>query len=111
DCWKECLKRVDEYDTDRCKGWREEIDTLLAGLFSAVVTAFTVESYKWLDTDSEDATAELLIQIANHLNLVNASAPTTIPTEFAPPTSSIRINTCWFLSLTLSLTAVIIGIL
>ncbi|KAG7091721.1 hypothetical protein E1B28_008122 [Marasmius oreades] len=113
DCWKECLNMVDEYDANRCRGWREEIDTLLvfAGLFSAVVTAFSVESYKWLDTDPEDATAEILIHIANHLNLLNSSLPTTIPTKFNPPSSSIRINICWFLSLTLSLTAVVIGIL
>ncbi|KAL0568531.1 hypothetical protein V5O48_013459, partial [Marasmius crinis-equi] len=114
DCWKECLKKVDQYDADRCKGWREDIDTLLvfAGLFSAVVTAFTVESYQWLDTDPEDATAEILIHIVNNLNTgLNASLPETIPTEFAPPASSIRINVCWFLSLTISLTAVIIGIL
>ncbi|KAK1233515.1 hypothetical protein PQX77_003326 [Marasmius sp. AFHP31] len=114
DCWKECLKKVDESDADRCKGWREDIDTLLvfAGLFSAVVTAFTVESYQWLDTDPEDATAEVLIHIVNHLNLgLNASLPTTLPSEFGPPASSIRINICWFLSLTISLTAVIIGIL
>ncbi|KAL0061208.1 hypothetical protein AAF712_011967 [Marasmius tenuissimus] len=84
DCWKECLKKVDESDADRCKGWREDIDTLLvfAGLFSAVVTAFTVESYQWLDTDPEDATAEVLIHIMNHLNLgSNASLPATLSSE------------------------------
>ncbi|KAK1219738.1 hypothetical protein PQX77_017546 [Marasmius sp. AFHP31] len=111
DCWKECLNRVDEYDIERCKGYRDDIDTLLvfAGLFSAVVTAFTVESYQWLDEDPLDATAEILLHIAQNSNM--SLPPSLTETEFAPPEPAIRINICWFLSLTLSLTAVIIGIL
>ncbi|KAF8878878.1 hypothetical protein BD779DRAFT_1676698 [Infundibulicybe gibba] len=53
--WKECKDRVDQFDQDFCAGWNSEIDSLLtfAGLFSAVVTAFTIESYKWLQPDSQ----------------------------------------------------------
>ncbi|KAL0573622.1 hypothetical protein V5O48_008334 [Marasmius crinis-equi] len=115
DCWKECLEKVDHYDVERCKGWREDIDTLLvfAGLFSAVVTAFTVESYQWLDDDPQDATAQLLLYIVQNSNISFTSSlpPSIVQNEFAPPNSAIRINICWFLSLTLSLTAVIVGIL
>ncbi|EEB99793.1 hypothetical protein MPER_00435, partial [Moniliophthora perniciosa FA553] len=47
------------------KGWRDDIDTLLvfAGLFSAVVTAFAIESYQWLDEDPADTTVALLTQL------------------------------------------------
>ncbi|KAF9264412.1 hypothetical protein L218DRAFT_900680 [Marasmius fiardii PR-910] len=112
DCWKECLKRLDHSDGEMCKNWREDIDTLLvfAGLFSGVVTAFTVESYQWLDTNAQDATALILLHIVQNSNFTTP-LPSTIETEFAPPMSAVRINVCWFLSLTMSLTAVIIGIL
>ncbi|EJD42776.1 hypothetical protein AURDEDRAFT_22982, partial [Auricularia subglabra TFB-10046 SS5] len=91
--------------------FRDEIDTLLvfAGLFSAVVTAFTVESYQWLHDDSGDASVQLLAQIASLLN-----DNTTVPlpsTSVVPDASATRINAYWFLSLTLSLSAALIGIL
>ncbi|EEB93835.1 hypothetical protein MPER_07463, partial [Moniliophthora perniciosa FA553] len=56
--WEAVLKAVGRYDDDMVKNWRDDIDTLLvfAGLFSAVVTAFAVESYKWLSEDANDTT-------------------------------------------------------
>ncbi|EJD44222.1 hypothetical protein AURDEDRAFT_27370, partial [Auricularia subglabra TFB-10046 SS5] len=50
EAWKQCSTLMAKHDDEICKAYREEIDTLLvfAGLFSAVVTAFTVESYQWL---------------------------------------------------------------
>jgi hypothetical protein len=29
DNWEKCLKKVEDYDNDMCKSWKEEIDTLL----------------------------------------------------------------------------------
>ncbi|EJD44295.1 hypothetical protein AURDEDRAFT_65360 [Auricularia subglabra TFB-10046 SS5] len=56
---------MEKHDSELCKAYREEIDTLLvfAGLFSAVVTGFTVESYQWLNDDPSDAMISLLAQI------------------------------------------------
>ncbi|EJD44337.1 hypothetical protein AURDEDRAFT_166717 [Auricularia subglabra TFB-10046 SS5] len=50
EAWKNCVDAMEKYDAELCKAYREEIDTLLvfAGLFSAVVTGFTVKSYQWL---------------------------------------------------------------
>ncbi|KDR71744.1 hypothetical protein GALMADRAFT_253490 [Galerina marginata CBS 339.88] len=47
DPWNVLLKPLLEKDKVRCDGWKEEVQNLLifAGLFSAVVTAFVVESY------------------------------------------------------------------
>ncbi|TFK63855.1 hypothetical protein BDN72DRAFT_299399 [Pluteus cervinus] len=73
-CWEQCYKRVKEYDEDMCKVLKDEIDKLLifAGLFSAAVTAFVVESYQWLDGPS-DPTPVLLAQlIAIQLNGTSA---------------------------------------
>ncbi|EJD48842.1 hypothetical protein AURDEDRAFT_26511, partial [Auricularia subglabra TFB-10046 SS5] len=82
------------------------IDTLLvfAGLFSAVVTAFTIESYQWLQNDSDDASVQLLARIANLLNESDAPIPPP-STSAIPDGAAARINIYWFLSLTLSLAA------
>ncbi|KAF8882145.1 hypothetical protein BD779DRAFT_1473109 [Infundibulicybe gibba] len=125
--WKECKKKLDEFDQDFCAGWNGEIDSLLtfvhsavvkgvhayeqyffqAGLFSAVVTAFTTKSYKWLQPDPQGTSNQILLNISAQLAGRNA---TTLP-AFSPSAASIRINIFWFLSLTFSLTAGLLGIL
>ncbi|EEB89832.1 hypothetical protein MPER_12031, partial [Moniliophthora perniciosa FA553] len=88
--WERMLKEVSRHDEDMVKGWRDDIDTLLvfAGLFSAVVTAFVIESYQ------------------------SCSQATPFePSQFKPDASSIRINVFWFLSLILSLTSALFGLL
>ncbi|KAK7016202.1 hypothetical protein VNI00_018967, partial [Paramarasmius palmivorus] len=78
-----------------------------AGLFSAVVTAFLIESYQWLQEDPEDTTVVILTQIFHQLNA--SSIPK--PEPFTPDASSIRINCFWFLSLIFSLTSALFGLL
>ncbi|KAF5366317.1 hypothetical protein D9758_005712 [Tetrapyrgos nigripes] len=115
DPWEECMKRVNKFDEEMCKGWRDDIDTLLvfAGLFSSAVTAFTVESYQWLQEDPKDIQVALLLQISRQLSdpTLNTTTASQIDAGFVPSTSAIRINIFWFLSLILSLTTVLIGIL
>ncbi|KAF9467949.1 hypothetical protein BDZ94DRAFT_1210492 [Collybia nuda] len=121
DPWEEAFKLVQKFDEEMCRGWREEIDTLLvfAGLFSAAVTAFTVESYRWLQEDPGEKSSRILAQILFQLgnlgpNGTSKIEPTSIPLESTPfsvSTSAIRINVFWFTSLTLGLTAVLIGIM
>ncbi|KZV96318.1 hypothetical protein EXIGLDRAFT_643245, partial [Exidia glandulosa HHB12029] len=93
-----------------CESYREQIDTLLvfAGLFSAVVTAFAIESYQWLQDDPADASAELLRQAVVLLSALANQTPTSPTTQRGPalPESVVvRINVYWFLSLVLSLSA------
>ncbi|TFK60535.1 hypothetical protein BDN72DRAFT_523948 [Pluteus cervinus] len=109
-CWEECYKRVAEYDENMCKAWREEIDKLLlfAGLFSAAVTAFVVESYQWLDRSS-DPTAELLAQLISLQ--FNTTTPVISVAPTGPSASAVRVNVYWFLSLILSLISVLVGVL
>ncbi|KAF9467945.1 hypothetical protein BDZ94DRAFT_1318466 [Collybia nuda] len=121
DPWEETFKLVQKFDEEMCRGWREEIDTLLvfAGLFSAAVTAFTIESYHWLQEDPDKISNQILTQISIHLVSLNSINTTAIPSAsklqvsdpFTGSTSAIRINAFWFTSLTLGLTAVLIGIL
>src|SRR6188768_2876411 len=81
---------------------------LKAGLFSAVVTAFIIESYKALKQDpSEVLLSRILAQLEGH---VNGTDILTTPT-FTPTHSDIRVNILWFLSLIFSFTTVLIGII
>ncbi|KDR68545.1 hypothetical protein GALMADRAFT_24146, partial [Galerina marginata CBS 339.88] len=107
-------------DKMQCDAWKEEVQNLLifAGLFSAVVTAFIIESYKMLQRDPNDAIISLLSVIANRLDNTTATIPTPIllssigsGSSFSPTTSSIRINNFWFISLVLSLATVLVGII
>ncbi|ESK84362.1 hypothetical protein Moror_10171 [Moniliophthora roreri MCA 2997] len=110
--WERMLKEASRHDEDMVKGWRDDIDTLLvfAGLFSAVVTAFAIESYQWLDKDPADTTVILLTQLISLQ--INGSQTTSLePTQFKPDASSIRINIFWFLSLILSLASALFGLL
>ncbi|KAJ6476695.1 hypothetical protein C8R47DRAFT_657305 [Mycena vitilis] len=86
---------------------------IFAGLFSASLTAFLIESYKTLNPDSGDITALLLAQISQQLaasaNGTSFQIPPTTP--FQPPASSLICNILWFISLGLSLTCALIATL
>jgi hypothetical protein len=84
-----------------------------AGLFSASLTAFIIESYKTLIPDSGDSTVQLLSQISQQLaaatNGTAFQAPK--PTHFTPTATSLVCNALWFISLGLSLTCALIATL
>ncbi|EEB99909.1 hypothetical protein MPER_00285, partial [Moniliophthora perniciosa FA553] len=61
-----------------------------AGLFSAVVTAFLIESYQWLSEDPANTTVALLIQISAQLN--GSQSVLIEQPPFEADSSSIRIN-------------------
>lgn len=72
-----------------------------SGLFSAVVTAFVIESYKSLQEDTGDLTVTLLRAL-----LEQGSGQTTTPfaqTSFTPESWAVRVNIFWILSLIFSL--------
>ncbi|CAA7262197.1 unnamed protein product [Cyclocybe aegerita] len=119
DPFDRCLEPLLTTDQIQCDVWKGEVQNLLifAGLFSAVVTAFLVESYKLLQPDKGDLSITYLAHISARLdNLANATAfPPASITEpnsnaFSPSSSSTRVNILWFLSLVLSLATVLIGI-
>jgi len=134
--WETCSRAIREYDSHMVRNWKEEIDTLLvfvrssrphfsalcksilmiglqAGLFSAVTTAFVIESYKWLRQDPTDVSVQLLSQIAGQLGgTPNQIAPQIRgPTNFRPNVWDVAINTLWFSSLVCSLVAALLCIL
>uniref|UniRef100_A0A8H7Y1Z1 DUF6535 domain-containing protein n=1 Tax=Psilocybe cubensis TaxID=181762 RepID=A0A8H7Y1Z1_PSICU len=72
-----------------------------AGLFSATVTSFTVESYQWLQQQPEDEMVQILSHMSAQLkNIQNSSAiPPYAVTQFSVSPSDVRINILWFSSL------------
>ncbi|TFK86470.1 hypothetical protein K466DRAFT_600303 [Polyporus arcularius HHB13444] len=117
DPWANCVRALRDYDEHMVKGWKEDIDSLLvfAGLFSAVLTAFNIESYKLLQEDPDETAADLLRQISAQLatgSVSLANATSTLTSEpFRPDPRHVRINILWFSSLVLSLVSASIGIL
>ncbi|KAF9263857.1 hypothetical protein L218DRAFT_836500, partial [Marasmius fiardii PR-910] len=121
--WNVLMKAMDIKEDEQEEGFRDDIDTivLFAGLFSAVVTAFTVESYQWLQEDPADTTAALLnstVILLTHIAQQSgqSSSPSTFsppppPPQFAASASVVRINTFWFLSLTLALVDAFFGLM
>ncbi|KAK1231490.1 hypothetical protein PQX77_005389 [Marasmius sp. AFHP31] len=107
--WEVIMKEVTSLDDGLVGGWKEDIDTLLvfAGLFSAVVTAFTIESYQWLREAPEDTTVALLKQISQQMN------GTSVPEldTFAVSSSDVAINVLWFLSLIIALVDALFALL
>ncbi|KAJ7154053.1 hypothetical protein C8R46DRAFT_1118564, partial [Mycena filopes] len=84
-----------------------------AGLFSASLTAFLIESYKTLVPDSGDMTVLLLSQISQQLAASsNGTAFNFVaPVPFSPLASSLVCNILWFISLGLSLTCALVATL
>lgn len=141
--WEKVVETMTKYDDKMVEGWKDELSNLLifvrhfclfcailtahsivttqAGLFSAVVTAFSVQSYSLLQPNPVDRSVKILEQISLQLSSlsVNAgfinstmSAIPTIPSpKFEATTSAVAINILWFLSLTLALMASLFAIL
>ncbi|KAH9487226.1 hypothetical protein JR316_0001295 [Psilocybe cubensis] len=115
DSWDILLDPLMKQDKIRCDAWKDEVQNLLifAGLFSAVVTTFIIESYKSLQPDPNDFVIDLLSHISTRLNasLEPSATITSMAQTFSPTSSSVRVNSFWFTSLVLSLTTVLVGII
>ncbi|KAI0744438.1 hypothetical protein C8Q76DRAFT_607197, partial [Earliella scabrosa] len=123
DAWEKTADVVKKYSDELIIRWNKEIDTLLvyAGLFSAVLTAFNVQSYTLLAPDPQDRLLDALQQISAQLSsfsvnpsFVNSTAPAVSQTTLPPPRaprSAVWLNTLWFSSLIFSLSAASIGIM
>ena len=127
-----------KHDVRKISDYTNDIDTLLvfvssgpslvangcilnlhgqAGLFSAVLTAFVIETYGLLQPDNLVITNQLLAyglqsQLQNAPSTLNAYFNALASTQpFSPPTSARWINGLFFVSLVLSLAAAFFGII
>ncbi|KAJ7637987.1 hypothetical protein DFH06DRAFT_1002001, partial [Mycena polygramma] len=113
--WAVYLKEAEKYDKGLVESWKSDMEGLLifAALFSAILTAFLVESYKSLTPDSGDSTVQLLVQISQQL-AASANGSTihlAPPTPFKPTVTSFVCNALWFISLGFSLACALIATL
>ncbi|KAJ3555806.1 hypothetical protein NM688_g2371 [Phlebia brevispora] len=118
DAWATIDKTVRDVDEDKVKDCTDDIDTLLvfAGLYSAILTAFLIESYKALQEDPQDTMVQLLRNMSTQSYVVNgqflnSTSSTCASQPFQAPTWAVRVNVCWFSSLVLSLSTASYGIL
>ncbi|KAJ7922125.1 hypothetical protein B0H13DRAFT_1603947, partial [Mycena leptocephala] len=112
DSWVGCAEATRAFDKEMVGSLRGDMDTLLvfASLFSAVVTAFVIESYPGLSgTSSADSSAALIQLLLLREQEKIATIATT--SSSAASTSSIWINGLWFSSLVLSLNTVLGAVL
>ncbi|KAJ7855522.1 hypothetical protein B0H13DRAFT_2205981, partial [Mycena leptocephala] len=113
--WAVYVAEAEKYDKGLVESWQGDMEGMLifAGLFSASLVAFIIESYKTLTPDSGDTTVLLLTQISNQLAAAANGTTFTIvpPTPFTPQITSFVCNMLWFISLWLSLTCALVATL
>ncbi|KAK7024759.1 hypothetical protein R3P38DRAFT_3532470 [Favolaschia claudopus] len=113
--WAVYVSEAEKYDKALVESWKSDMEGLLifAGLFSASLTAFIIESYRALNPDSGDLTVELLgqisLQLAASANGSTFQLPSSPPPPFTPPLTSLICNGFWFISLGLSLSCALIA--
>ncbi|KAI0770224.1 hypothetical protein C8Q74DRAFT_1369429 [Fomes fomentarius] len=119
--WRRCTRVLEQHSDQLVYRWKAEIDMSLvfAGLFSAVLTAFIVESYELLQPDQGEEILNALKMISSQLNGFTISSPFVNATvmsnpsavaPFTPPRYAVWLNTLWFSALICSLSASSIAI-
>ncbi|KAG8920141.1 hypothetical protein FRC02_001141 [Tulasnella sp. 418] len=104
--WSAYDKVASNHDTELLDGWNKSLDILLifAALFSAINTAFIIESYKGLKADPAEITNSLLRVLIVH-RADNITLPDDILNPGSVDSSAVPVNSVFFASLSLSLTA------
>ncbi|KAI0778950.1 hypothetical protein BD413DRAFT_434543, partial [Trametes elegans] len=122
--WARSAELVKTYNDELVERWKEEMDTLLvfAGLFSAVLTAFNVQSYQLLQPAPADPSLAVLQRISEQLTgfsvnptFINSTRSALSPDEvnapFRAPDSVVWINALWFSSLVCSLASASVALM
>lgn len=131
--WTTYMEEYKEYDERVADAWKQDAKGLLVfvspdllilmliaitsrktGLFSAIVGAFIIESYKSLSPDTGNQTVVLLEQISQQLaGSTNASGSSQLSANqpFSPSAPMILVNAMWLISLMLSITSALFATL
>ncbi|KZV98288.1 hypothetical protein EXIGLDRAFT_607086, partial [Exidia glandulosa HHB12029] len=114
--WKVYKDETTAHDKSLLDGWNKTLDILLifAGLFSAVATAFVIESYKLLQPDYDEYIASALFAALSSRNgsgALDQALDLRDPNGFVPLNASRWLNGVWFTSLVLSLIVAFLCIL
>ncbi|KAG9076675.1 hypothetical protein FRC06_009371, partial [Ceratobasidium sp. 370] len=115
--WQMYVEEANEYDSELVGSKNKNLDVMLlfAALFSAILTAFLIESKNLLEEDSGDLTVVMLLAIAQSQQRMEQGAPQVLPPierpSFSASISARWINGLWFTALTLSLAAALVAML
>ncbi|KAF8259796.1 hypothetical protein EI94DRAFT_1614182, partial [Lactarius quietus] len=123
--WSLHLDEAKSHDEARINSLKADMDGVLifAGLFSAALTSFLIDSVSNLQVDPaqqmvyyQQQNVALLAQISNQVASIapQVSIPSTPPPpypNFSPNPSDVRVNAFWFLSLVFSLAAALFATL
>ncbi|CCA71747.1 hypothetical protein PIIN_05682 [Serendipita indica DSM 11827] len=125
--WEIYNERAENMDRDLTRDWHESLGTLLTfvsrqcylklqetdntqgALYTAVLTAFIIESMKLLQEDTGETTRDILLVVSRQL--ANASTPAFEHEEFTPEAWAVRVNYCFLTSISCSLVAALGAVL
>ncbi|KAG9123090.1 hypothetical protein FRC07_000241 [Ceratobasidium sp. 392] len=105
------VEEAKEQDSELVNDKNGNLDQMLlfATLFSAILTAFIIESKNLLQQDSAELTVTLLLAIAQSQQRVEQGTPQTLPPikrpRFSASMSARWINGLWYTALALSLSS------
>ncbi|KAG8927407.1 hypothetical protein FRC02_008225 [Tulasnella sp. 418] len=105
--WDAYNEEADREDKELVEGFGEDLNNLLifAGLFSAINTAFIIESYRDLKEDTSETTNNLLRTLILRAGQGSSNEPILQLTNFKITPRAIRVNVFFFTSLACSLFA------
>ncbi|PVF92402.1 hypothetical protein CPB86DRAFT_877904 [Serendipita vermifera] len=109
--WEVYNHKASEVDREMIKDWNDSLNTLLifTALYSAVLTAFIIESMKLLEEDPAETTRDILLIVSRQL--ANSSFPPFEPTAYQTPQYAIIVNSLLFMSLSCALIAALLAVL
>ncbi|KAH9980631.1 hypothetical protein BJV77DRAFT_1047487, partial [Russula vinacea] len=123
--WTLYGKEAKSHDQSRIQTLKDDMDGVLifAGLFSATLTSFLIDTKQNLQASPADQTVyylqqnvAMLNQISRQLSslapqvIIPSDPPSPFP-SFKPLSSAIRVNAFWFIALVFSLSAALLAIL
>ncbi|KAJ7581598.1 hypothetical protein C8J56DRAFT_728174, partial [Mycena floridula] len=116
--WLVYLDEAEEFDHEMIEGWRDTIDVLFvfAGLFSAVVTTFVVQTSQALQPNYAMITASLMTEMVSLQRAMLTGNVIDVPhlldvNSMTTSRSDIWVNALWFASLSFALGAALLSVL
>ncbi|PVG04002.1 hypothetical protein CPB86DRAFT_810513 [Serendipita vermifera] len=109
--WDIYNHRAAEVDREQIKDWNDSLNTLLifAALYSAILTAFIIESAKLLEEDPAKTTRDILLVISKQL--ANNTVPAFAQAKYAVPEYATIVNALLFSSLSCALSTALLAVL
>ncbi|KAJ7121928.1 hypothetical protein C8R46DRAFT_105447 [Mycena filopes] len=111
--WAVYISEAEKYDKKLVERWKSDMEGLLifAGLFSASLTAFLIESYQTLSPDQGAITIAILAQISRQLEGHATAVDLSQLLVKTPTRAAMACNILWFISLGFSLSCALIATL